>query len=174
MEGVEKSRSWWQSVPVVLTAAATILGSTAALVANVDKAGWFATPKSDIKVDKLAAVAAPSIFTREFRVARGGGTPDTQHSPQLDESVEFETAGELQMRFQVASRACSQIRLGVLVDNKLVKETMFFDEDTGMLNLGPVSPGKHTLTLRPEGRINGCNSGTLESWGGTLTLQVST
>jgi hypothetical protein len=180
MDEAQKSKSWWQSVPVILTALGTILAATATLVGTIDKTGWFGSASASAKPEgKVApsleppAKPLPSTFTREFRLAKGGGTPETQRSPQLDERVEFETAGELRMKFQLHPGACSQIRLSVLLDDKLIKETDFFDEDTGTLNLGPVPSGRHTLTLSPEGRVGGCNGGTLGAWGGTLTLHVS-
>ena len=113
----------------------------------------------------------PESTIRSF-VSKEGGTPGTQRSPQLDHQETFETTGALKMEFALSPGACSKARLHILVDGTLVRQTEFFDDTTGLLDLGPVSPGRHTLTLSPEGQSGGCNSGTLGSWGGTLTLRV--
>ncbi|MDP2903564.1 MAG: hypothetical protein Q8N96_10730, partial [Methylovulum sp.] len=42
--------------------------------------------------------------------------------------------------------------------------------DTGPINLGPVSPGLHTVALEAEGEEGGCNAGDLNSWGGTVQV----
>ena len=48
---------------------------------------------------------------------------------------------------------------------------------SGWLNSGPVSPGSHTLILRPEGRSTGqpgdCNTGTLGGWAGTVQVKTN-
>jgi len=42
--------------------------------------------------------------------------------------------------------------------------------DTGLLDLGPVSPGKHLLSIEAEGQAGGCNVGKLVRWGGKLVV----
>src|SRR5919197_1068283 len=77
----------------------------------------------------------PSTITKEFRILKGGGTLGTQHSPQLDEEVDFETVGDLRMNFLFTNKACSELRLSIFLDGKLLKQTGFFDEKTGILDL---------------------------------------
>ena len=114
----------------------------------------------------------PVESTLRSLVVKEGGTPGTQRSPQLDHQETFATKGALKMEFEFGRGACSKARLHIFIDGKLVRQTDFIVETTGLLDLGPVSPGRHTLTLSPEGQEGGCNSGTLGSWGGTLTLHV--
>lgn len=65
------------------------------------------------------------------------------------------------MDFQLTNKACSEIRLRIFLDGKLLKQTDFFDEKMGILDLGPVSSGKHTLRLSPEDGLVGV---TLAIW----------
>ena len=115
----------------------------------------------------------PVLATIKSLVAKDGGTPGAQRSPQLDHQETFETTGALKMEFELSRGACSKARFHIFIDGALVKQTEFTDGTTGVLDLGPLSSGRHTLTLSPEGQVGGCNSGTLGSWGGTLTLHVS-
>ncbi len=110
--------------------------------------------------------------TIESIVEKHGGNPVTQRSSQIDHQLDFETTGALKMEFEFNRGSCSKAKLHIFIDGKLVKQTEFFDDTTGVLDLGPVPSGRHTLTLSPEGLEDGCNVGTLGSWGGTLTLQV--
>lgn len=127
-------------------------------------------------------VLADSIVELTQAFARSGGTPGTQRSPQLDFHIQVETTGVLQLQYYVRSTHCSSIRLYILVDGSevLVTEwlgwpghTEYGPLDTGLLDLGPVTPGSHTLTLSPEGRVSGCNTGWLLEWGGTARILVS-
>jgi hypothetical protein len=179
MDEAQKSKgSWWQTIPGILTAAGTTFAAIATLVGALHQAGWLGgsnkpagnTPQSR---EESSTKPPPSTITKEFRILKGGGTLGTQHSPQLDEEVDFETAGDLRMNFLFTNKACSELRLSIFLDGKLLKQTGFFDEKTGILDLGPVSSGKHTLKLSPKGRVGGCNTGHLESWGGTLIFYIS-
>ena len=80
------------------------------------------------------------------------------------------TGSRLQIQYFVSSGHCSSIRLHVYLDGKLVQTTGFLGwtygegpsfgpPDTGLLDLGPVSPGTHMLGLEAEGRLGGCNKG---------------
>jgi hypothetical protein len=46
-------------------------------------------------------------------------------------------------------------------------------ESTGVQDFGPISAGVHALGVQAEGTEGGCNSGSIASWSGTLTLTVS-
>lgn len=82
----------------------------------------------------------------------------------------------------IPGRACSDIRLHILIDSLEVHVTDWLGYegripslplDTGCLDFSPVAIGQHTLTLSPEGRVGGCNHGTLLNWGGTLWVTTS-
>jgi len=118
------------------------------------------------------------IITHTYAIDQCCGTPGTQRSPQLDFRVALTTTSVLGMRYDVSSLHCSDIKLHLLVDNQEVYVTGFMGPlsgvmTTGFLDLGPVSSGNHSLTLSPEGRIGGCNTGTLHRWLGTLVVNVS-
>jgi hypothetical protein len=93
-------------------------------------------------------------------------------------SMPVTTGGELQVEYDVPGH-CSSIRLHILVDGTVVHTTGFlgwpgapppFDTlplSTGLVNVGPVSPGAHVLGLQAEGQVGGCNGGRLYSWAGS-------
>ncbi|MGF6736118.1 hypothetical protein OKW50_008291 [Paraburkholderia youngii] len=115
-----------------------------------------------------------STNVREIPLDKGGGAPDTQHSPQLDAIVDFDAGGDVKMDFHVSGKACSQIKFNLFIDGHQVGSTDFFDKELGLFDLGSVTYGKHSLRVSPEGRVGGCNTGSLQSWGGTLTLYTTT
>jgi hypothetical protein len=187
-EDQKSTSSWWQTVPGILTATASVILALATLLGALRQSGVLTSSKDeDKKANSVSAVdaktdkqrghqtssAAQSFVTQEFKFGESGGTPGTQSSPQLDHEVDFKTAGELRMEFRLVRGACSQIMLRAYVDGNLVKKTSFFDETTGILDLGRFSSGPHTLKLSPEGRSGGCNTGQLQSWGGTLQVITS-
>jgi hypothetical protein len=165
--------SWRKSLLIAITTAALVV---------VGSAGWYLAqwlggsnkPEGSAPQPRLESStrSLPSTITK-VPILKDGGTPGTQHSPQLDQEVDFETAGDLRVDFQLTNKACSEIRLRIFLDGKPLKQTDFFDEKMGILDLGPVSSGKHTLKLSPEGRVGECNTGHLGSWSGTLMLYTS-
>ncbi len=98
--------------------------------------------------------------------------PGTQGSEILDAEVHIETSGVLKIKLD-SKGACSQYKLFIYLDDDIIKETDFFQESSGLLDLGPVSPGKHILKLSQEGRVHGCNEGHLMAWGGDLKIFLS-
>jgi Ca2+-binding RTX toxin-like protein len=40
--------------------------------------------------------------------------------------------------------------------------------NTGLVDLGPVSPGAHLISVQAKGQVSVCNSGQPLSWGGSL------
>jgi len=117
--------------------------------------------------------AKAEIITESFPVERHHASSTEQSSKELEHVMDFYTTGHARMNFSFGAKACSKIRLFVFVDDEQKEETLFFDESAGWQNLGPLSPGKHTLRLVPEGRLGGCNTGRLIAWGGTLTLETT-
>jgi hypothetical protein len=97
-------------------------------------------------------------------------------SPQIDYNLDIETLGVLKVEFTALNRLCSDMRLHILLDGVEWETSNYFGMDsktTGVLDLGTVSSGRHTLKFQPEGRLGGCNTGYLESWGGSLVVYVS-
>lgn len=88
-------------------------------------------------------------------------------------TVPVSTAGLLQAQFiSNGVGTCSDVLIHFLVDGSEVAATGFvaIGGSSAVLNLGPVSSGQHVLGLQAEGRVGGCNSGTLGSWAGTAAI----
>ena len=85
-------------------------------------------------------------------------------------SVPIETGSVLQVKYIVPNHCCP-ISLHIYVDDVLVRDTgvlgwpgatgefSSLPLDTGFIDLGPVSPGSHTVSLKAEGHLGGCNVG---------------
>ncbi len=99
--------------------------------------------------------------------------------------VSVETGSVLQAQYFVRPTHCASVRVGFLVDGALKATSDFlgwpgapapFSDlalDTGLVDLGPVSPGAHVLGVQAEGQVGGCNSGQLDNWGGSLKVLTS-
>ncbi|MDQ3582137.1 MAG: thermonuclease family protein [Pseudomonadota bacterium] len=100
-------------------------------------------------------------------------------------SVSVETGSILQVQYFVRSTHCSSVRVHIFVDGTLEMTTGFlgwpgapspFAElrlDTGLAELGPVSPGAHLISVQVEGQVSGCNLDQPLSWGGSLKVLTS-
>jgi len=42
--------------------------------------------------------------------------------------------------------------------------------NTEIISIDSLVPGEHTLTLRPEGRVSGCNTAGIAAWDGSIQL----
>jgi RTX calcium-binding nonapeptide repeat (4 copies) len=101
-------------------------------------------------------------------------------------SVSVETGSVLQVQYFVRSTHCSSLRVHLFVDGTLKVTTGFlgwpgapspFAElplNTGLVDLGPVSPGAHLISVQAEGQVSGCNFHQPYSWGGTLKVPHAT
>jgi len=100
-------------------------------------------------------------------------------------SVPIETGSILQVKYIVPNH-CSPISLHIYVDDILVRDTSILGWpdatgefstlplDTGFIDLGPVSPGNHMVSLKAEGHLGGCNiEDYLLAWEGTLVVKTS-
>ncbi|MGH9197573.1 MAG: hypothetical protein ACRD1T_17750, partial [Acidimicrobiia bacterium] len=101
-------------------------------------------------------------------------------------SVLLETGPVLQARYFARREHCSSIRVHIFVDGALRLTTGFLGWPgapppfadlpfgTGLIDLGPVSPGTHLISIQGEGQPGGCNATQPFSWGGSLDLPHST
>jgi hypothetical protein len=87
-------------------------------------------------------------------------------------STTISSADILRLQFTAASTNCSAITLAFQEDGFDVyySDQLGPGDSTPMVNVGPVIPGTHVLTVQATGVEGGCNVGTLESWAGTLTV----
>lgn len=99
--------------------------------------------------------------------------------------VPVETGSVLQVQYTVRPTHCASVRVHFIVDGTLQATSDFlgwpgapapFSDlalDTGLVDLGPVSPGAHVLGVQAEGQVSGCNGGDLTNWGGSLRVLTS-
>ena len=88
----------------------------------------------------------------------------------------------LQFKYDQTAGHCSSVRLHVYVDGVLVKTTGALGWSnapapfntlpltTGIIALQSVRTGIHVVSVKAEGQVGGCNSGSVSSWGGTIQL----
>ena len=90
-------------------------------------------------------------------------------------TVNVNTLGVLQVEYTTLATHCSDVQMHFLVDGVERALSAFIpaSTSTGFFNVGPVTPGAHTVTLQAEGRVGGCNTGQLTGWGGTTSITVS-
>lgn len=76
------------------------------------------------------------------------------------------------LRLQFTSTSCSAITLVFQLDGFDVyhSDQLGQGDSTPTVDLAPVIPGTHELTVQATGVEGGCNVGTLESWSGSLTV----
>ncbi|HUR44927.1 MAG TPA: hypothetical protein VMZ27_03545 [Candidatus Saccharimonadales bacterium] len=74
--------------------------------------------------------------------------------------------------YTASSGHCSPVRMHFYIDGteKAVSGALEPGEESGFLDLGPVSAGAHMLSLRGEGIPVGCNLGYLSNWGGVVEV----
>ncbi len=94
-------------------------------------------------------------------------------------SREVTTKGPLSVDYRVTSAFCGNILLDVLVDGVVVRSgigplgpvALGGAHGTGVLDLGPVAAGRHTVELRARGvQASGCIRGELDAWAGQVKL----
>ncbi|MFO0836197.1 MAG: immunoglobulin domain-containing protein [Phycisphaerales bacterium] len=86
--------------------------------------------------------------------------------------VERDTCGTLQVEYITSPGHCSNVGMRFYLDGALMIETPPVGPgvSTGVIDLGPVSPGRHVIGMEGIGETGGCNSGYLEAWAGTLNI----
>ena len=104
---------------------------------------------------------------------------------QLPTTLDYSTAanansdGNLTFQFVGTDLICSDIRVHYSVDgvNKGVTEWLGYTNripnlpmSTEIISIDSLSPGEHTLTLRPESRVGGCNTAGIATWAGSIQL----
>jgi hypothetical protein len=87
-------------------------------------------------------------------------------------STPISSADVLRLQFTAASTNCGAITLDFQEDgfDVYITDPLGPGDSTPMVDVGPVVPGTHLLTVQATGVEGGCNVGTLNSWSGTLTV----
>jgi hypothetical protein len=120
-----------------------------------------------------ASAEAPSNFVT---VGPFGVTSDGKSElSSSDYRISIKSDGILKIKYLAPRSHCSSIKIHFGVDGaqKSVSEPVRPGDTTGYVDLGPVSPGDHIVSLRGEGIAGGCNSGTITSWGGSAIVETS-
>ena len=101
--------------------------------------------------------------------------PGLEQTPARRFSTSVTTSGVIRVNFTARSTHCSDIQIDFFVDGELKERSDFLaaEMSTGDCDLGLAAAGTHTLELQATGRVGGCNSGALWSWGGTLEVTTS-
>jgi len=75
--------------------------------------------------------------------------------------------------YTAASAHCSAGRLLIELDGTLVGRMKFVagSEHATLRKRLRLEPGEHTLAFRFEGRLGGCNAGSVVSWGGEIAVR---
>ena len=139
------------------------------------KASWLGMNFSQpIKVEVVKAAAVPTPIT-EYAINIAGGSEGLQRHPSLDYSKDIKVVTMLGAKFKASDGHCSDIRIHFLIDDeeKAVSDWLGPGEDTGWVYFPTILPNAYKtykLTISPEGRVGGCNEGTLKSWKGVLSI----
>ncbi|MBL8309257.1 MAG: hypothetical protein JNL19_02435 [Burkholderiales bacterium] len=89
------------------------------------------------------------------------------------------TTGTLDVEFTTSAGHCSSMYVRFELDGNSASPAytspapLAANQSTGFISLGPVTPGSHTVAIRTEGVVGGCNNGTLVGWGGTARVRTS-
>jgi hypothetical protein len=130
-----------------------------------------------IAASTLAAVFITSVPAHGQLVTTTFGPfqVDCSSSGQLCNNVFSQSVGtisNLRVQYVALSTHCSNVAAHILVDGVERAVTAFLTpgQASGFFNVGPVTAGSHVVTLQGEGVVSGCNTGTLQNWGGTMDV----
>ncbi len=100
-------------------------------------------------------------------------------------STTIATDSLLKVQYFVPQTHCSSVRVHIFLDGNPAHTTGFlswfgapspFDSlplDSGIIDLGTVTPGMHTIDVQAEGQVSGCNNEGLARWKGTAKIFTS-
>ena len=143
---------------LVVVAAVTLFGLTAlgpAFSAGAPATLTYSTGEIVVNCTSSGQLCHPP-YRQRVRVPSGGRVTAVRYTP---------TEGH-----------CSPVRIHVLLDGREIGVTGFVDPDEESelrLFSKPIRKGSVVLGYRAEGKIGGCNTGQLASWGGTVVTKVT-
>jgi MBG domain (YGX type)/CARDB/Bacterial TSP3 repeat len=124
--------------------------------------------------DSCGFVGTPSTGDMQFRVDVKCSYSVQLCSPQWSTAPIASTTTTSPTLDFIEDPACSPIRIHYFVDgNELPgSPTPWLPSggDAGSVVAGPLRPGGHVFSIQAEGKIGGCNTGALSSWGGLFTI----
>ncbi|MEO8096754.1 MAG: hypothetical protein ABI811_03575 [Acidobacteriota bacterium] len=134
-----------------------MIARTPFLLAAVCLAAWLAPPTQAQNVESINVACT------------GSGQ---QCNPPYATTINNPVRGVVFIEYTASSGHCSLVRVHISVDGveKNVSSFVSAGEGTGMLTLGVLSQGNHSLSVQAEGQTGGCNIGNIAGWAGTLSL----
>jgi hypothetical protein len=86
--------------------------------------------------------------------------------------ISIRTAGTLKVNYIAPRHHCASLRMHFQVDGaeKAVSGDVPPGHFTGYVDLGPVAPGNHVVSLQAEGVLGGCNTGRVTAWEGSAEV----
>ena len=119
----------------------------------------------------LASPAAAAL-DRYLEVTACNTPPGQQWCPPMPSfTFHHDGAPGVQIAFTANSGHCSDIIANIIVDGMWVGGIVVGpgERDGGIVV--PLSAGTHEIGVQGEGLPGGCNTGRLDSWGGTVHVQ---
>lgn len=124
--------------------------------------------------------SAPAVHAEKFTVSTGTFLINCTSTGQVCDPPATLTIGDpfrpLKVKkiiYDAATAHCSAGRLLVELDGLPLGRMRFVigSERAKLRKRFRLEPGEHTLAFRFEGRVGGCNSGQVASWGGAITVR---
>ena len=124
-------------------------------------------------------VSGRTVHAEKFTVSTGPFVVQCTSTGQLCDPPETLAIGDPTRRLKVKkfvyealSAHCSAGRLLIDLDGTLIGRMRFVagSERAKLRKRIKLEPGEHTFAFRFEGRIGGCNVGSVSSWGGEINV----
>jgi hypothetical protein len=134
--------------------------------------GAFTPPLRTIQLCLHPVAGSPEhVVTTTYDVDIACGPPSGQVCSPVY-SANISSADMVRVQFTAAATNCGAITLVFQMDGFDVyySDPLAPGDSTPLVDVGPVIPGAHVLTVQATGVEGGCNVGTLDSWGGNLTV----
>ena len=132
-----------------------------------------------LAVGTVSAQAQQIVTTTYPGISITTGNPTGTQLSAVAYPITVNTTGTLEVEFTTSAGHCSSMFVRFELDGNTATPVytsptvLAANQSTGFIPLGPVSPGTHTVSIRAEGTVNGCNAGTLVGWGGTARVRTS-
>jgi hypothetical protein len=128
----------------------------------------------------LCLGSTPAAQAEKFSVTTGDFIINCTSTGQICDPPETLTIGDPTKKMKVRkfvydapAAHCSSGRILIELDGQQVARMRFVAqrEQARKRKRLRLAPGLHTLAFRFEGRVGGCNVGSVSSWGGQITVR---
>ena len=114
------------------------------------------------------------LFSSSFSIGVEKCDPPPKQLCTPIPSREFPTGGLLTVQFTLGTNGCSDMIAHVIVDGReWGSDRIGPDKTRTRPFMNPVASGTHTVGVQAEGIVGGCNTGSLGSWDGTLSIMAA-